>query len=151
MKTILCTGQGWTEATQLQRFFIAFCCFFLLFLFHLQLFVVDVAVLCCFLIFLLQHQGPWHENATDQKWRHASGWDILFFRYLIQLFCNGKHKFSFYSFSSNILSNYSVMTLQTHEKKVKTYFQMEQPVCFSLGSGHVLELHHIEGKRSIFH
>ena len=28
-----------------------------------------------------------------------------------------QHKFSFYSNSSNILSNYSEMTLQTHEKK----------------------------------
>ena len=23
-------------------------------------------------------QGPWHENATDQKWRHASGWNNQF-------------------------------------------------------------------------
>ena len=28
---------------------------------------------CCFLLYQLQRQGPWHENATDQKWRHASG------------------------------------------------------------------------------
>jgi len=23
-------------------------------------------------------EGPWHENATDQKWRHASGWNNQF-------------------------------------------------------------------------
>ena len=73
--------------------------------------------------------------------------------------------------SSDILSNYSAMgsinfpftpflpifyliTLKWHcrpTKKSKNLwnFQMEQPVCFSLGSGHVLELHHIKGKRSI--
>ena len=73
--------------------------------------------------------------------------------------------------SSDILSNYSAMgsinfpftpflpifyliTLKWYcrpTKKSKNIwnFQMEQPVCFSLGSGHVLELHHIEGKRSI--
>ena len=109
---------------------------FLRFLFHLWLFVVYVAVLLLFFALPITTPGS---VARERNWPEMET------RLRV---CSINFPFI------PILPIFYLITLKWHcrpTKKSKNLwnFQMEQPVCFSLGSGHVLELHHIEGKRSI--
>ena len=100
------------------------------------LFVVNVAVLLLFFALPITTPGP---VARERNWPEMET------RLRV---CSINFPFI------PILPIFYLITLKWHcrpTKKSKNLwnFQMEQPVCFSLGSGHVLELHHIEGKRSI--
>ena len=63
-RTMLSMERDQTEATQLLRSLRG------------PIFSQQAHISACSSIHLTQ--GPWHENATDQKWRHASGWNNQF-------------------------------------------------------------------------
>ena len=116
--------------------FTCFLLIFWLFLFHLWLFVVDVAVLLLFFALPITTPGS---VARERNWPEVET-------------CLRVISINFPFIP--ILPIFYIITLNWHcrptEKSKNIWnFQLEQPVCFSLGSGHVLELHHIKGKRSI--
>ena len=68
MRTILSMEQHWTAATPLLRSLFQWAWA------HFHFSYEPTSGLDC----ILNTQGPWHENATDQKTRHASGWNNQF-------------------------------------------------------------------------